>query len=240
MFSCNFSLFYVDKPWPPDFVGYVDVYPLRKREPTCLFLPISTPHQGREQRTPLSLGDNKTNGELEKKDVSATRDEFLGYGLTSLNVQVDEKKIQRAAMSQDVEASPHRLSSLTVPCAKFVKFLQVPCDEQTSEFYHKTREKLMKTKELKTSIHFHPGDLVWVHVQRESFSDKRKAKLQPRDDGPFEVVAKVKNNAYTVALSRRDGVSATFNKRDLNPYDSLDYPLSLRANSFEDREDDVS
>ncbi|VFQ76119.1 unnamed protein product [Cuscuta campestris] len=29
-------------------------------------------------------------------------------------------------------------------------------------------------------------------------------------------------------------------RRDLSPYDGLDYPLSLRANSFEDREDDIS
>ncbi|VFQ77888.1 unnamed protein product [Cuscuta campestris] len=64
-----------------------------------------------------------------------------------------------------------------------------------------------------------PGDLVWVHVQREHISNKRKAKLQPRDDGPFKVVAKVKNSAYAVALNRSDGVSATFNKRDLSPYD---------------------
>ncbi|VFQ94510.1 unnamed protein product [Cuscuta campestris] len=108
----RFSLFHIDLPWTPNFVDS-----LRKEASACLLLPVSTPHQGIEPRANLSLGENKPNGEL-KKDIAATKDEVL-------NVRVDKKKFQCGAMSQDVEASPQKLSSLTVPRAKFVKFLQV-------------------------------------------------------------------------------------------------------------------
>ncbi|VFQ98682.1 unnamed protein product [Cuscuta campestris] len=138
----RFSLFHIDMPWTPNFVDS-----LRKEASACLLLPVSTPHQGIEPRAHLSLGENKPNGELKKKDVAATKDEVLSYGLTSLNMRVDKKKFQCGAMSQDVEASPQKLSSLTVPRAKFVKFLQVPSKEgirETSEFYYKTLEKLEK------------------------------------------------------------------------------------------------
>ncbi|VFQ85149.1 unnamed protein product [Cuscuta campestris] len=117
----SFSLFHIDRTWTPNFV---DMHSLRKGSLACLFLPLTAPNQGIEPRVHLSLGENKPNGDLEKKDVVATRDEFLSCGFPSLNMQVNEKKVQHGAMSPDVEASPQRLSSLTAPRAKFVKFLQ--------------------------------------------------------------------------------------------------------------------
>jgi hypothetical protein len=39
-------------------------------------------------------------------------------------------------------------------------------------------------KELK----FEPGDLVWLHLRKEMFSELRKSKLMPRADGPFKVL----------------------------------------------------
>jgi len=47
---------------------------------------------------------------------------------------------------------------------------------------------------------FQSGDLVWVHLRKERFRTKRKSKLIPRADGPFEVLEKVTNNAYKVDL----------------------------------------
>ena len=70
----------------------------------------------------------------------------------------------------------------------------------------------------KREVHFQPGDLVWIHLRKERFPSKRKSKLMPRSDGPFEIIEKVGPNAYKVDLPGDYGVSATFNVSDLSPY----------------------
>ena len=45
---------------------------------------------------------------------------------------------------------------------------------------------------------FQPGDLVWIHLRKERFPARRKTKLLPRADGPFEVLERINNNAYKV------------------------------------------
>ena len=47
----------------------------------------------------------------------------------------------------------------------------------TAEANKHKREKLFK-----------PGDLVWINLHKERFPSKRKTKLMPRKDGPFEVL----------------------------------------------------
>ena len=84
-----------------------------------------------------------------------------------------------------------------------------------------------------------PGDLVWIHLRKERFPQKRKSKLMPRADGPFEVLEKVSDNAYKVDLPGDYGVSCTFNVADLKPYYEDDNLENLRANSFLEGEDDV-
>ena len=80
--------------------------------------------------------------------------------------------------------------------------------------------------------HFQPGDLVWVHLRNEGFPSKRKSKLLPRSDGPFEVLEKIGPNAYKIDLPGDYGVSATFNVADLSPYYDEEEELpSLRSNS---------
>jgi len=64
---------------------------------------------------------------------------------------------------------------------------------------------------------FQPGDLVWIHLRKERFPAKRKTKLMPRADGPFEVLERINDNAYKVNLPGDYGVSATFNVADLQP-----------------------
>jgi len=88
-------------------------------------------------------------------------------------------------------------------------------------------------------IQFLLGDLVWIHLRKERFPSKRKSKLLPRADGPFEVLAKVNPNACKIDLPGDYGVSATFNVADLSPYyDAEDDLPSLRSNSFLAGEDD--
>jgi len=42
---------------------------------------------------------------------------------------------------------------------------------------------------------FQPRDLVRIHLRNERFSSKRKNKLMPRAESPFEVLEKVNDNA---------------------------------------------
>jgi len=44
------------------------------------------------------------------------------------------------------------------------------------------------------------GDWVWVHLRKESFPSRRKSKLLPRRDRPFQVLKKINDKAYTIDL----------------------------------------
>ncbi|VFQ74698.1 unnamed protein product [Cuscuta campestris] len=74
--------------------------------------------------------------------------------------------------------------------------------------------------------------------ETSEFYYKTRERLEKRSE--LKMLARVNDNSYMVGLTRGQRVAAPFKKGDLSPYDSLDYPLSLRANSFEDREDDIS
>ena len=68
-------------------------------------------------------------------------------------------------------------------------------------------------------------------MRKERFPSKRKSKLMPRADGPFEILERVNDNAYKVNFPIDYGVSATFNVVDLSPYLEDDHLSNLRANS---------
>jgi len=91
----------------------------------------------------------------------------------------------------------------------------------------------------KKNVQYQPGDLVWIHLRKERFPSKRKSKLMPRSDGPFEILEKIGSNAYEVDLPGEYGVSTTFNVADLSPYYDEDEEIpSLRSNSSQAGEDD--
>jgi len=90
----------------------------------------------------------------------------------------------------------------------------------------------------KKNVQYEPRYLVWIHLRKERFSSKRKSKLMPRSDGPFEILEKIGPNAYKVDLLGEYGVSATFNVSDLNPYYNESEDISsLRSNSHQAGED---
>jgi len=60
----------------------------------------------------------------------------------------------------------------------------------------------------------------------------------PREEGPFEMRARVNDHSYKAHLPGGLGVSATFNVADLSPYLEGDQMLNLRANSSQQGEDD--
>ena len=70
---------------------------------------------------------------------------------------------------------------------------------------------------------------------KERFPAQRRSKLQPRGDGPFQVVAWINDNAYQLDLPGKYNVSATFNVSDLSPFDVGD---DSGMNPFEDRGND--
>ena len=61
----------------------------------------------------------------------------------------------------------------------------------------------------------HEGDWVWLHLGKDRFPTKRKSKLSPRGDGPFQVLERINNNAYRLDLLGEYRVSTTFNICDL-------------------------
>ena len=47
---------------------------------------------------------------------------------------------------------------------------------------------------------FEPSDWVWVHMRKERFLARRRSKLHPRGDGPFQVLERINDNAYKLDL----------------------------------------
>ena len=87
---------------------------------------------------------------------------------------------------------------------------------------------------------FIQGDWVWIHLQKEKFRNKRKSKLQPRGDGPFQVLEQINDNAYKLDLRAEYNVSSTFNVANLTLFDVGNEYLDLRTNPFTVREDDMN
>ena len=72
---------------------------------------------------------------------------------------------------------------------------------------------------------------MWIHLRKERFPSKRKTKLMPRADGPFEVLERINDNAYRPDLPGDYGVSATFNVAKLKAYHKGDYLADLSIKS---------
>jgi len=120
--------------------------------------------------------------------------------------------------------------------AKEIKDLHAQVLERIEKVNSQVMQQVNKHK---NGIHFQPGDLVWIHMRKERFPSKRKSKIMPRSEGPFEILEQVGPNAYKVDLPEDRGISATFNVAGLRPYvdENEDIP-SLRSNSSQPGEDD--
>ncbi|KAK1661982.1 hypothetical protein QYE76_050141 [Lolium multiflorum] len=69
---------------------------------------------------------------------------------------------------------------------------------------------------------FKPGDMVWVHFRKDRFP-KAEVQVASSWSGPYKVLAKINDNAYSIDLSLDEfGVSNSFNVADLTPYDGED------------------
>uniref|UniRef100_A0A2N9GKK8 Reverse transcriptase n=1 Tax=Fagus sylvatica TaxID=28930 RepID=A0A2N9GKK8_FAGSY len=119
--------------------------------------------------------------------------------------------------------------------------------QKKAEMVKKLHESVQQHKEKKTEqyankankgrrqVIFEPSDWVWVHMRKERFPARRRSKLHPRGDGPFQILEKINDNAYKVDLPGEYKVSATFNVSDLSPFDVGEDSWS---NPFEERGND--
>jgi hypothetical protein len=92
-----------------------------------------------------------------------------------------------------------------------------------------------KANKGRRQVIFEPSDWVWVHMTKERFPARRRSKLHPREDGPFQVLERINDNAYKLDLPGEYNISATFNVPDLSLFDVGD---DLRSNPFEERGND--
>ena len=74
-------------------------------------------------------------------------------------------------------------------------------------------------------------------MRKERFPNCRQSKLDPRGDGPFQVLERINDNAYKIELLGEYNVSTTFNISDLSPFD---VGSDSRTNLFEEGENDAS
>jgi hypothetical protein len=87
-------------------------------------------------------------------------------------------------------------------------------------------------------VKLEPGDLVWLYLRKERFSELRKSKLMSRATGPFKILVKINDNAYKLELPPMFGVSPGFNISDLRPYLGEEDEISSRTMSMQEGEDD--
>jgi hypothetical protein len=101
----------------------------------------------------------------------------------------------------------------------------------------RTKQYVHQANKGRKKVVLEPGGWVWLHLRKDCFPEKRRSKLLPRGDGPFQVVERINDNAYKLDLPGEYGVSASFNVADLSPFDVGD---DLRTNPSQEGENDAN
>nr|KYP42079.1 Transposon Ty3-I Gag-Pol polyprotein [Cajanus cajan] len=123
--------------------------------------------------------------------------------------------------------------------AEFVKKLP----ERVRNHIQSQTEKYTKyNNKGRKEVIFNEGDWVWLHLRKDRYPSKRKSKLSPRGDRPFQILKRINNNAYVLDLPSEYGVSPSINISDLSLFTGLadqeKDALYLRKNPLQEGGDD--
>uniref|UniRef100_A0A2N9IRB0 Reverse transcriptase domain-containing protein n=1 Tax=Fagus sylvatica TaxID=28930 RepID=A0A2N9IRB0_FAGSY len=93
----------------------------------------------------------------------------------------------------------------------------------------KNEQYVSKANKGRRQVIFELGDWVWVHMRKERFPARRRSKLHPRGDGPFQVLERINDNAYKLDLPGDDSRWNPFEERgnDENQQAPLKDPLHV-------------
>jgi translation initiation factor IF-1 len=135
---------------------------------------------------------------------------------------------------------------LPLPTSEIVNLDATQCSEFILKLHETTKLQIENMNEKyciaankgRKEMKLEPGDLVWVHLRKDRFPDLRKSKLMPRATGPYKVLVKINDNAYTLELSPDFGVSPTFNISNLKPYMGDEDEIESRTTLIQEGEDD--
>jgi hypothetical protein len=119
--------------------------------------------------------------------------------------------------------------------AEFVLKLHASTKENIEKMTEKYR---IAGSQGRKQVKFEAGDLVWLHLRKDIFPELRKSKLMPRAAGPYKILEKINDNAYTLELPPEFGISPTFNIADLKPYLGEEDELASRKTPLQEGEDD--
>jgi hypothetical protein len=114
------------------------------------------------------------------------------------------------------------------------------------KMYASTKENIEKITEKyglvgsqgRKEVKLEPGDLVWLHLSKDRFSDLRKSKLMSRAAGPYKILKKINDNAYKLELPPEFRISPTFNISDLKSYLGEEDELESGTTPLQEGEDD--
>nr|KYP34762.1 Transposon Ty3-I Gag-Pol polyprotein [Cajanus cajan] len=110
-----------------------------------------------------------------------------------------------------------------------------------SQIENQTQKYAKYNNKGRKKITFEVRDWVWLHLRKDRFPTQRMSKLNPRGDGPFQVIQKINDNAYKLDLPSEYSISSSFNVCDLTPFlgdKDMDEDLNLRTDTSQEGGDD--
>uniref|UniRef100_A0A2N9GM03 RNA-directed DNA polymerase n=1 Tax=Fagus sylvatica TaxID=28930 RepID=A0A2N9GM03_FAGSY len=237
------------RPWQYDrrvtHDGFKNMYSFVKGGKTIKLAPL-TPSQVYEDQLKLQ----KSNPE-ETKELQRQVEEFAEPKDIAKGIAVDEEKVKAVKEwpttksiteeKRSIAYFSEKLNGAALNYQTYDKELYALVGAlETWQHYLWPKEFVIHTdheslKHLKGQVNERSSLDGQKKAEMERFPARRRSKLHPRGDGPFQILEKINDNAYKVDLPGEYKVSATFNVSDLSPFDVGEDSWS---NPFEERGND--